>query len=161
MLALSQSADGIESVYRDARFAAIDRSEMRPHSWATYHPCEKATSEHTAINYFRGSRPIATVLVRRMHSKNITQPDRLHMGKVKSLPCAVCDAPAPSEAHHIEQGLHFTCIPLCERCHRGSHGWHGTKALWRVRKMTEMKALNETIRKLCSLPSSGWPPVCR
>ena len=27
-------------------------------------------------------------------------------------------------------------------------GWHGTKALWRVRKVDELDALNVTIRRL-------------
>lgn len=76
--------------------------------------------------------------------------ERLHLARVKELPCSVCDAPGPSEAHHIEQGLQFTCISVCPDCHRGPLGWHGTKALWRIRKMTELKALNVTLERLLS-----------
>lgn len=27
-------------------------------------------------------------------------------------------------------------------------GWHGNKTLWRIRKMDELKALNETLRRV-------------
>ena len=68
---------------------------------------------------------------------------------VKELPCGVCDAPAPSEAHHIMQGEHYLCIPLCPDCHRGSYnGLHGQQRIWQVLKKTEMTVLNETIKKL-------------
>ena len=30
--------------------------------------------------------------------------ERAHLGRVKELPCSVCDAPGPSEAHHTKQG---------------------------------------------------------
>lgn len=70
------------------------------------------------------------------------------MGRVKHLPCSVCDAPGPSEAHHIEQGCHYTTIALCWSCHRGPEGWHGTKALWRIAKMDELRALDVTIGRL-------------
>ncbi len=81
-------------------------------------------------------------------NSRLTDADRRHLARVKDLPCGVCGEPGPSEAHHIEQGLHYTCIPLCPECHRGSGGWHGTKALWRVRKLTELDVLNDTIRRL-------------
>lgn len=73
--------------------------------------------------------------------------ERLHLARVKELSCALCDAPGPSQAHHIVQHYQYTTIPLCPDCH-GS--WHGTKALWRVRKMDPMMALNETVKKLCN-----------
>lgn len=75
--------------------------------------------------------------------------ERVHLARVKELPCSVCDAPGPSEAHHVEQGLQFTCIALCVECHRGSvMGWHGQKRAWAIRKMTEIDALNKTIERL-------------
>jgi len=87
-----------------------------------------------------------------MRTKNaarITSAESDHLAAVKSLPCSVCDAPAPSEAHHIVQGQHFTTVALCTDCHRGSdNGWHGRKALWRVRKFNEIDALNVTIQRL-------------
>ena len=78
-----------------------------------------------------------------------TAREREHVGNVKALPCSVCDAPAPSEAHHIRQGLHYTCVALCIDCHRGSIlGWHGQKAAWRVRKMDELDALAVTVERM-------------
>ena len=75
--------------------------------------------------------------------------EREWVGMVKEQPCSVCEAPGPSDAHHIEQGLHYTCVALCKDCHQGSIlGWHGQKRAWKIRKMNELSALNETIRKL-------------
>jgi hypothetical protein len=71
------------------------------------------------------------------------------MERVKMLPCAVCDEAAPSDAHHIEQKLHFLCIPLCKDCHQGSlNGIHGQRVMWKVMKKTELSCLNDTIGKL-------------
>ena len=74
--------------------------------------------------------------------------ERKHLARVKELPCSVCDAPGPSQAHHIKQGNQYTCVALCPDCHRGSNGWHGTKAFWRIRKMDELDALEKTIMRL-------------
>lgn len=74
--------------------------------------------------------------------------ERAHLGRVKELPCSVCDLPGPSEAHHVKQGQQYTAIALCVDCHRGNSGWHGTKALWRIRKMDELDALNVTLGRL-------------
>lgn len=87
-----------------------------------------------------------------MQSKNkpaMTAAERRHVEIVKSMPCAVCDAPGPSEAHEIEQGQWFTAIPLCPDCHRGPvNGWHGQRAIWKVKKLDELKVLNQTIAVL-------------
>lgn len=78
-----------------------------------------------------------------------TAAERAHVGRVKALPCSICDKPGPSAAHHIEQGEHYTVVALCEDCHQGSaNGWHGRKAMWRLRKMSELRALNVTIGRL-------------
>lgn len=69
------------------------------------------------------------------------------MERVKSLPCSLCDAPGPSEAHHIDQRTAYSCVALCPECHRGPAGWHGTRALWRVRKMTELDALYRQVNR--------------
>jgi hypothetical protein len=75
--------------------------------------------------------------------------------------CCVCGEAAsedkPSEAHEIEQGLWFLSIPLCAGCHRGSHnGIHGQARIWKVKKITELSALDDTFRKViaCILESS-------
>ena len=81
-------------------------------------------------------------------NNRLTAREREHLGRVKALPCSVCDAPAPSEAHHIKQGHQFTAVALCPDCHRGHNGLHGTKAFWRIRKMDELDALNITIQRL-------------
>jgi len=74
---------------------------------------------------------------------------RRHLAAVKSLPCGVCGVAGPSDAHHIEQGLQYTCIPLCKDCHQGSHnGIHGQRRIWNVLKKSELSVLNETIEKL-------------
>ena len=46
-----------------------------------------------------------------MHSKNkpaMTAAERAHVTRVKEMPCAVCSASGPSEAHELEQGFWFT-----------------------------------------------------
>lgn len=87
-----------------------------------------------------------------MMSKNkpsMTKAEREHVGRIKEMPCGVCDAPGPSEAHELKQGQWFTSIPLCADCHRGStNGIHGQRRIWAVFKLDEQEVLNETIRQL-------------
>lgn len=90
-----------------------------------------------------------------MQSRNkpsMTVADRRHVEWVKSQPCVCCEAPPPSEAHEIEQGLWFTSLPVCPDCHRGSHnGIHGRQSIWRVKKLTELIALDKTIKRRVEL----------
>ena len=89
-----------------------------------------------------------------MLSKNLSAKDKEHLANIKAMPCGVCGASGPSDAHHIEQGLHHLCIPLCKDCHQGSHnGIHGRRHIWAVMRKTEMSVLNDTIKKLTSEPS--------
>lgn len=84
-----------------------------------------------------------------MRSKNISDAAREHMARVKALPCACCGAAGPSDAHHIEQGHHFTTIPLCKSCHQDPQlGLHGAKVMWSIHKKTEASCLNDTIARL-------------
>jgi hypothetical protein len=54
-----------------------------------------------------------------------------------------------SEREHIEQALPYSCVALCKDCHQGSHnGWHGRRAIWKVKKMQEIHALSVTIERL-------------
>ena len=79
----------------------------------------------------------------------INPKERLHLARVKELSCGVCNAPGPSEAHHVEQHQQYLCIPLCEDCHRGSfNGLHGQRRIWNVKKLTELDVLNETLRAI-------------
>jgi hypothetical protein len=75
-----------------------------------------------------------------------TPAEKAHADKVAQLPCVVCGAPPPSAVHEPEQGLWFASLPLCWACHQGPEGWHGTRLRWSLRKMTELKAINETVR---------------
>lgn len=81
-------------------------------------------------------------------NNKLTAAERKHLARVKSLPCSVCNAPPPSAAHHINQGQQYTTVALCTDCHQGTMGWHGTKALWRIRKMDQLDALNVTLERL-------------
>ena len=87
-----------------------------------------------------------------MNSKNKpaqTQAERSHVASIKAMDCIVCSASGPSEAHEIEQGAWFLSVPLCADCHRGSrNGIHGERRMWKLKKMDEMVALNETLRKV-------------
>ena len=87
-----------------------------------------------------------------MRSKNKPAPtaaEREHIERIKSLPCSVCDAPAPSEAHEPNQGQWFTSIALCSDCHRGSvNGLHGQRVMWRIHKLDEWGALNITLSRI-------------
>lgn len=91
--------------------------------------------------------------MRTKNAKAITAAESSHIRRVKELPCSVCGEGGgeslPSDAHHIDQGLHFTVIPLCRDCHQGGfNGIHGQARIWKVMKKTELTCLNDTIRKL-------------
>lgn len=81
------------------------------------------------------------------------KPDRAYMGKVKQLPCCICHAPAPSDAHHCthkplagephgyerepaaarRSGDRDT-IPLCKLHHQdGPEAIHNGKVSWRLK----------------------------
>ena len=82
-------------------------------------------------------------------NQQYTKSERVHIEKVKSLCCSICDAPGPSHAHHIKQSNPYLCVALCSDCHQGAHnGIHGQKAIWRVMKMDEIDALAITIVRL-------------
>lgn len=82
-------------------------------------------------------------------NSQLTARERNHMARIKALPCGVCGAEGQTEAHHIEQGQTFTCIPLCGDCHRGGfNGIHGQKRIWKVLKKTELAVLNDTIKRI-------------
>jgi hypothetical protein len=86
--------------------------------------------------------------MRSRNSKAHSRGESAHLEAVKSVGCVVCDAPPPSAAHHVVQGDHYTTVALCWECHQGKQGIHGDKTLWRIRKMDEWGALNETLRRV-------------
>lgn len=81
---------------------------------------------------------------------------RRHIGRVKSLPCALCAASAPSDAHHILEGRiqgrrsdDFVTIPLCKDCHQGErNGIHGQQIMLKIMHETELSLLAQTIETL-------------
>lgn len=87
--------------------------------------------------------------MRTKNARAITAAERAHLELVKWLQCSVCDAPGPSDAHHIKQGQHFTVVALCKDCHQGSYnGIHGQRRMWTVMKMDELDALAVTLRRI-------------
>ena len=89
-------------------------------------------------------------------NNKLNNKERFHLARVKMLPCSVCDKSGPSEAHHYKQGLQYTCIALCKDCHTNSLlGWHGQKRMWHIKKMDEIDALNNTIKRLFETASEN------
>lgn len=78
-----------------------------------------------------------------------------YMGKVKQLPCCVCGAPAPSDAHHCYHGRYgsrrssdFDVIPLCKAHHQdGPEAIHNAKETWAVKHGPDYSYIEQT-RKL-------------
>ena len=82
-------------------------------------------------------------------NNKLTAKERRHLARVKALPCSVCDAPGPSDAHHVKQNQQYTVVALCKDCHQGSMmGWHGQKRMWAIKKMDELDALAVTVERL-------------
>lgn len=87
--------------------------------------------------------------MRSKNSKAFTPAEAEHVQQVKSLPCSVCDANPPSDAHHIKQGKHHLTVALCKDCHQGSfNGIHGQRRMWTIMKMDELDALAITIQRI-------------
>lgn len=83
-----------------------------------------------------------------------TKGEKAHLDRVAQLPCCLCGAHGV-EVHHIREGQggaqrsgHMLTIPLCPDCHRGPLGVHGDKTMLRIKKWTELDALEWTLREL-------------
>lgn len=82
--------------------------------------------------------------------------EQRHMLRVKELPCCLCGASGPTDAHHILEGRvkgrkahDFCTIPLCKSCHQHpKNGVHGEKIMLKVMKENELNLLGETIKLL-------------
>ena len=69
-----------------------------------------------------------------------TKAAKAHIAAVKAMPCAVCGAPPPSDAHHCfhdrygsRRASDFEVIPLCKAHHQdGPLAIHNAKAAWRA-----------------------------
>jgi len=82
-------------------------------------------------------------------NNTLTAKEREYVGMVKELPCSVCDAPGPSDAHHVKQHRQYTVVALCKDCHQGSvMGLHGQRRMWKLKKMEEIDALNVTVQRI-------------
>lgn len=84
-----------------------------------------------------------------MRSKNKKAPtvaERRYIERVSRLSCVICGA-RPVEVHEPKQGAWFASIALCADCHRGPNGWHGDRLRWKLHKMDEIDAINETVRR--------------
>jgi hypothetical protein len=82
-------------------------------------------------------------------NQSYSKKERAHIARVKELNCSVCNASAPSDAHHIRQDNPYTCIALCKSCHQDPHnGIHGRKAIWDVYRIDELTALTITFTRL-------------
>jgi hypothetical protein len=89
-------------------------------------------------------------------NNTLTAKERAYVGLVKELPCSVCDAPGPSDAHHVKQHRQYTVVALCKDCHTGSrNGLHGQRQMWKLKKMEEVDALNVTIERVIGLVMQG------
>lgn len=63
---------------------------------------------------------------------------KAHLERIKSLPCVICGAAPPSDAHHVISGRFgsakasdFDTIPLCKAHHQnGPEAIHQNKAAW-------------------------------
>ena len=77
-----------------------------------------------------------------------TKAERIHVERIKSMPCVICNEPGPSDAHHIKQESGWHCVPLCKSCHTGRNGIHGERHMWKLKKMDEVDALAATVERL-------------
>jgi len=98
--------------------------------------------------------------VKSKNHKPLTELERVHVRDIKRLPCSLADNDDHysghtyvdgTQAHHITQGNHFTTVALCWGCHQGPLGWHGTRVLWKIKKMDEEAALNVTLSRLAEM----------
>lgn len=79
-------------------------------------------------------------------AKLISLAATARLGAIKGLPCNVCDAPALSDAHHINKGQQFVAEVLCKDWDQGwVKGFRGQKVIRRICKMDELPALNVTL----------------
>ena len=75
-----------------------------------------------------------------------------YMRKVKQLPCCICGAPPPSDAHHCISNRYgtskvsdFEAIPLCKEHHQiGPDAIHNGKATWEERHGPDTNYINQT-----------------
>lgn len=85
--------------------------------------------------------------------------DRKHLEAVKMLPCVICGAPPPSDAHHVihdRWGQLRACdratIPLCKGHHQdGPESIHQNKRAWREKHGPDYGFLNRVKRQIAEI----------
>lgn len=77
-----------------------------------------------------------------------------HLARVHEVPCVLCGA-LPVEAHHIRDGQGMSqrandwmVAALCDSCHRGDLGIHGSRTLLRIHKVSEQDLVARTLEAL-------------
>ncbi len=96
------------------------------------------------------------------------KPSPEHLARVKALPCVICGAPPPSDAHHCIhdrfgtlKASDYETIPLCKAHHQwGAEAIHAGKATWREKwgpdhgylpAVAKMLAQEEALDRLAQL----------
>ena len=86
--------------------------------------------------------------------------EREYMGRVKMLPCIVCEMlgrrqESITEVHHLREGVggaqrqsNWLTIPLCTDDHTGPQGFHGDRTYMRILKADELDLLAATLELL-------------
>ena len=78
-----------------------------------------------------------------------------HMAQVKALPCVICGAAPPSQAHHVTGDKlprsDWRVIPLCYECHQGPQGYHAAKRSWVARNGPDYSYLDRVKDALSKL----------
>lgn len=84
-------------------------------------------------------KPVNKVSIKRKAKKATEKAQGAweHMARVKGLPCVACNAPPPSQAHHVtgdnQPRSDWRVISLCYSCHQGPQGYHAAKRSWVAR----------------------------
>lgn len=108
-------------------------------------PRSKPLTAKTRINPVSAKR-------RKHRASREGQEATAYMLAVKRLPCCICGAPPPSEAHHCISGRYsarkssdWHTIPLCAKHHRiGPDAIHEGKASWEARHGPDTDYIEQT-----------------
>jgi hypothetical protein len=79
----------------------------------------------------------------------MTSKGNEHVKRVKSVECARCDAPGPSEAYETIAGQRFSCVALCKSCL--------CDKAWTTNKTAVAKALHTTVHRVVCPKGRGHP----
>lgn len=83
-----------------------------------------------------------------------------YMGRVAALRCVLCaqlgmEQSTRTTVHHVREGQgmqqrasNYLTVALCQDCHQGPNGLHGSRSLFKLAKWDEMDALAATIKEL-------------